>query len=197
MYLIVGLGNPGNEYENTRHNMGFKVLNKLSEKYNIPITKKKFNGNYGTGIIENEKVILLEPQTYMNLSGEAIKPMLDFYKVAPSNLLIIYDDIDVEPGKIKIRMKGGPGTHNGMKSVVKEVGTEEFPRVRVGIGQPIIKLAMVDYVIGYVPEEELKILNEEKENITNSLLTNTISNDVSETKKENKNEENDNEDEDM
>lgn len=160
MYLVVGLGNPGKEYENTRHNMGFKVLNKLSEKYNIPITKSKFNGKYGTGIIENEKVILLEPQTYMNLSGEAIKPMLDFYKVAPSKLLVIYDDIDVEPGKIKIRMKGGPGTHNGMKSVVKELGTEEFPRVRVGIGQPIIKLAMIDYVIGYVPEEELKILNE-------------------------------------
>lgn len=160
MYLIVGLGNPGKEYENTRHNMGFKVLNKLSEKYNIPITKSKFNGKYGTGIIENEKVVLLEPQTYMNLSGDAIKPMLDFYKVAPSNVLVIYDDIDVEPGNIKIRMKGGPGTHNGMKSVVKELGTEEFPRVRVGIGQPIIKLAMVDYVIGYVPEEELKILNE-------------------------------------
>lgn len=160
MYLIVGLGNPGKEYENTRHNMGFKVLNKLSEKYNIPITKSKFNGKYGTGTIENEKVILLEPQTYMNLSGESIKPMLDFYKVAPSNLLVIYDDIDVEPGKIKIRMKGGPGSHNGMKSVVNEVGTEEFPRVRVGIGQPIIKLAMIDYVIGYVPEEELKILND-------------------------------------
>lgn len=160
MYLIVGLGNPGKEYENTRHNMGFKVLNKLSEKYNIPITKSKFNGKYGAGTIENEKVILLEPQTYMNLSGESIKPMLDFYKVAPSNLLVIYDDIDVEPGKIKIRMKGGPGSHNGMKSVVNEVGTEEFPRVRVGIGQPIIKLAMIDYVIGYVPEEELKILND-------------------------------------
>lgn len=160
MYLIVGLGNPGKEYENTRHNMGFKVLNKLSEKYNIPITKSKFNGKYGTGTIENEKVILLEPQTYINLSGESIKPMLDFYKVAPSNLLVIYDDIDVEPGKIKIRMKGGPGSHNGMKSVVNEVGTEEFPRVRVGIGQPIIKLAMIDYVIGYVPEEELKILND-------------------------------------
>lgn len=160
MYLIVGLGNPGKEYENTRHNMGFKVLNKLSEKYSIPITKSKFNGKYGTGTIENEKVILLEPQTYMNLSGEAIKPMLDFYKVAPSKLLVIYDDIDVEPGKIKIRMKGGPGTHNGMKSVVNIVGTEEFTRVRVGIGQPIIKLAMVDYVIGYVPEEELKILND-------------------------------------
>ena len=160
MYLIVGLGNPGKEYENTRHNMGFKVLNKLSKKWKKPITKSKFNGKYGTGIIENEKVILLEPQTYMNLSGEAIKPMLDFYKVDYSNLLVIYDDIDVEPGKVKIRTKGGPGTHNGMKSVVKEIGTEEFPRIRVGIGQPIIKLAMIDYVIGYVPEKELTILEE-------------------------------------
>lgn len=96
----------------------------------------------------------------MNLSGEAIKPMLDFYKVDYSNLLVIYDDIDVEPGKVKIRTKGGPGTHNGMKSVVKEIGTEEFPRIRVGIGQPIIKLAMIDYVIGYVPEKELTILEE-------------------------------------
>ena len=170
MYLIVGLGNPGKEYENTRHNMGFKVLNKLSEKYNIPITKSKFNGKYGTGTIENEKVILLEPQTYINLSGESIKPMLDFYKVAPSNLLVIYDDIDVEPGKIKIRMKGGPGSHNGMKSVVNEVGTEEFPRVRVGIGQPIIKLAMIDYVIGYVPEEELKILDQGTEKAKQAVV---------------------------
>lgn len=170
MYLIVGLGNPGKEYENTRHNMGFKVLDKLSEEYNIPITKSKFNGKYGIGIIENEKVILLEPQTYMNLSGEAIKPMLDFYKVAPSKLLVIYDDIDVEPGKIKIRMKGGPGTHNGMKSVVHEVGTEEFPRIRVGIGQPIIKLAMIDYVIGYVPEEELKILDQGTEKAKQAVV---------------------------
>ena len=170
MVLIVGLGNPEQEYLNTRHNMGFKVLNKLSEEYNIPITKSKFNGKYGTGIIENEKVILLEPQTYMNLSGEAIKPMLDFYKVAPSKLLVIYDDIDVEPGKIKIRMKGGPGTHNGMKSVVHEVGTEEFPRIRVGIGQPIIKLAMIDYVIGYVPEEELKILDQGTEKAKQAVV---------------------------
>ena len=170
MYLIVGLGNPGKEYENTRHNMGFKVLDKLSEEYNIPITKSKFNGKYGTGIIENEKVILLEPQTYMNLSGEAIKPMLDFYKVAPSKLLVIYDDIDVEPGKIKIRMKGGPGTHNGMKSVVHEVGTEEFPRIRVGIGQPIIKLAMIDCVIWYVAEEELKILDQRTEKAKQAVV---------------------------
>ena len=193
MYLIVGLGNPGKEYENTRHNMGFKVLNKLSKKYNIPITKSKFNGKYGTGIIENEKVILLEPQTYMNLSGEAIKPMLDFYKVDYSNLLVIYDDIDVEPGKVKIRTKGGPGTHNGMKSVVKEIGTEEFPRIRVGIGQPIIKLAMIDYVIGYVPEKEyknLKGLKKEnlRDNMTNmelvlNMLAETSSTEISKSKK--------------
>ena len=177
MYLIVGLGNPGKEYENTRHNMGFKVLNKLAEKYNIPITKSKFNGKYGIGMIENEKVILLEPQTYMNLSGEAIKPMLDFYKVDPSNLLVIYDDIDVEPSKIKIRIKGGPGTHNGMKSVVKEIGTEEFPRIRVGVGQPIIKIAMIDFVIGHVPEEEMKLLNEgidKAENAVGEILRHGI-----------------------
>ena len=156
MYLIVGLGNPGKEYENTRHNMGFKVLNKLSKKYNIPITKSKFNGKYGTGIIENEKVILLEPQTYMNLSGEAIKPMLDFYKVDYSNLLVIYDDIDVEPGKVKIRTKGGPGTHNGMKSVIYRLNTKEFPRIRVGIGMPENKSQLIEYVIGKMSEEEYK-----------------------------------------
>ena len=136
MYLIVGLGNPGKEYENTRHNMGFDAINHLSQKLNITVTKEKFKALYGDGMINNEKVILLEPQTYMNLSGEAIKPMLDFYKVDYSNLLVIYDDIDVEPGKVKIRTKGGPGTHNGMKSVVKEIGTEEFPRIRIGIGRP-------------------------------------------------------------
>ena len=158
MYLIVGLGNPGKEYENTRHNMGFKVLNKLSKKYNIPITKSKFNGKYGTGIIENEKVILLEPQTYMNLSGEAIKPMLDFYKVDYSNLLVIYDDIDTNPGKIRIRKKGGPGTHNGMKSVVSRLNSEDFPRVRVGIGMPEFKGDLVNYVIGNITDEDYEEL---------------------------------------
>jgi len=133
-------------------NKNYKHYKPIRETTEINVVVKKY--------IENEKVILLEPQTYMNLSGEAIKPMLDFYKVDYSNLLVIYDDIDVEPGKVKIRTKGGPGTHNGMKSVVKEIGTEEFPRIRVGIGQPIIKLAMIDYVIGYVPEKELTILEE-------------------------------------
>ena len=118
MYLIVGLGNPEPEYSKTRHNMGFDVINKLAEKYNIDVKKEKFNGFYGNGIIENEKVILVKPQTYMNLSGEAVIQYANFYKIEPENIIIIYDDIDIETGITKIRKKGGPGTHNGMKSVV-------------------------------------------------------------------------------
>lgn len=105
MYLIVGLGNPEPEYSKTRHNMGFDVINKLSKKFNIEVQKEKYNSLYGTGIIEDEKVILLKPQTYMNLSGEAVKPFMDFYKVKPENIIVIYDDIDIETGTIKIRKK--------------------------------------------------------------------------------------------
>ena len=123
MYLIVGLGNPEEEYGNTRHNMGFDTINKIANKYNIEINKKKFKGLYGTGIIEGQKVILLKPQTYMNLSGESIKEAIDFYKIPEENLIIIYDDIDITPGIIKIRKKGGPGTHNGMKSVIQNIQT--------------------------------------------------------------------------
>lgn len=139
MYLIVGLGNPEGEYSNTRHNMGFDAINHLSQKLNITVTKEKFKALYGDGMINNEKVILLKPQTYMNLSGEAIIKFKDFYKIPAENIIVIYDDIDVDVGKIKIRKKGGPGTHNGMKSVVEELQTEDFPRIRVGIGKPMFK----------------------------------------------------------
>ena len=154
MYLIVGLGNPEEEYGNTRHNMGFDTINKIANKYNIEINKKKFKGLYGTGIIEGQKVILLKPQTYMNLSGESIKEAIDFYKIPEENLIIIYDDIDITPGIIKIRKKGGPGTHNGMKSTVACLNTTDFPRVRVGIGMPENKEKLIEYVIGHVPNEE-------------------------------------------
>ena len=137
MYLIVGLGNPEGEYSNTRHNMGFDAINHLSQKLNITVTKEKFKALYGDGMINNEKVILLKPQTYMNLSGEAIIKFKEFYKIPVENIIVIYDDIDVDVGKIKIRKKGGPGTHNGMKSVVEELQTEDFPRIRVGIGKPM------------------------------------------------------------
>ncbi len=158
MYIIVGLGNPEPEYSNTRHNMGFDTINKIAKKYNIEFSKTNFKGIYGTGIIEGEKVILLKPQTYMNLSGESIKEIIDFYKLNTDNLIIIYDDIDIEPGIIKLRKTGGPGTHNGMKSVIKEIGTEKFPRVRIGIGKPEHKGDLINYVIGKIPEEDKKIL---------------------------------------
>ena len=154
MYLIVGLGNPEKEYGNTRHNMGFDTVNKIAKQYNIEINKNKFKGLYGSGIIENQKVILLKPQTYMNLSGESIKEIVDFYKIDLSELIVIYDDIDIEPGIVKIRKKGGPGTHNGMKSVVAELKSQNFKRVRVGIGMPEHKTDLINYVIGAIPIEE-------------------------------------------
>ncbi|CDE90686.1 MAG: aminoacyl-tRNA hydrolase [Clostridia bacterium] len=160
MYLIVGLGNPESEYAHTRHNMGFDTINELAKNNNINITKTKFKALYETGIIQNEKVILLKPQTYMNLSGEAIKEARDFYNVKPEEIIVIYDDIDIEKGKIKLRKKGGPGSHNGMKSVVQELNTTDFIRIRVGIGQPEFKSDMINYVIGKVPEEEQKILQQ-------------------------------------
>ena len=154
MYLIVGLGNPEPQYSKTRHNMGFDVINKLSKEFDIEVKKEKFNALYGAGMIENEKVILLKPQTYMNLSGEAIKPFSDFYKIDIDKIIVIYDDIDVETGTIKIRKKGGPGSHNGMKSVVYELGSKEFPRIKVGTGSEKEIPNLINYVIEKVDQEE-------------------------------------------
>ena len=170
MYLIVGLGNPEPEYSKTRHNMGFDVINKLSEKYNIDIKKEKFDGIYGNGTIENQKVILLKPQTYMNLSGESIIQYANFYKVDPEEILIIYDDIDIETGTIKIRKKGGAGTHNGMKSVVNELNTVDFPRIRVGTGSKEKVNNLIDYVISKVSEEEYERLEEGIEKAVEAVI---------------------------
>ena len=158
MYLIVGLGNPENEYAHTRHNMGFDAINEVAEKNNINITKSKFKGLYETGIIQGKKVILLKPQTYMNLSGDSVIQFANFYKLNPEEIIVIYDDIDTNPGKIRIRKKGGPGTHNGMKSVVSRLNSEDFPRVRVGIGMPEFKGDLVNYVIGNITDEEYEEL---------------------------------------
>lgn len=158
MYLIVGLGNPEEDYSNTRHNMGFNTINKLADEYEIKVNKNKFNGLYGTGIIEGKKVVLLKPQTFMNLSGNSIIEFVNFYKVSNENILVIYDDIDLKPGVVKIRKKGGAGTHNGMKSVVERLGTTDFPRIRVGIGMPEHNGDLINYVIGHIPESEKEIL---------------------------------------
>lgn len=160
MYLIVGLGNPEKEYAHTRHNMGFDTINEIAKKNNIEITKNKFKGLYETAIIQGQKVILLKPQTYMNSSGESIKEVVDFYNIKPEEIIVIYDDIDIEKGIIKIRKKGSSGSHNGMKSVIQELNTTEFPRIRVGIGQPQFKNDMINYVIGSVPKEEQEILHQ-------------------------------------
>lgn len=159
MYLIIGLGNPEEDYSNTRHNMGFDTINKLAKQYEIQINKKKFKGLYGTGTIENEKVILLKPQTYMNLSGESIIEAINFYKIEEEKLIIIYDDIDTKAGTIKIKKTGGPGTHNGMKSVVEHIKTRNFARVKVGVGMPENKEDLISYVIGTIPEEEREVLD--------------------------------------
>lgn len=155
MYLIVGLGNPEQEYKQTRHNMGFDTINKIAKKYNIEINKNKFQGIYGKGEIEGKKVIILKPQTYMNLSGICIKQYISYYKIEQDKLLIIYDDMDIEPGKIKIRKKGSSGGHNGLKSIIQEIGTEEFQRIRIGIGKPSEYQDKINYVIGKVQEQEL------------------------------------------
>lgn len=160
MKLIVGLGNPGREYEKTRHNTGFMALDLVARELNISVTSEKFKGLYGKGNIKGESVILLKPQTFMNLSGESIREAIDFYKIDKEQLIIIYDDIDIEPGIIKIRKTGGPGTHNGMKSVLQNISTKDFTRIRVGIGKPKHKNDLINYVIGNIPEEEKEILDE-------------------------------------
>ena len=160
MYLIVGLGNPENEYAHTRHNMGFDTINQIAKNNNIQITKNNFKGLWESTIIQNQKVILLKPQTYMNLSGESVKEVAEFYNLKPEEIIVIYDDIDIEKGHIKIRKKGGAGSHNGMKSVVEELQSTDFARIRVGIGQPEFKSDMINYVIGKVSQEEQEILQQ-------------------------------------
>ncbi|MCF0126766.1 MAG: aminoacyl-tRNA hydrolase [Clostridia bacterium] len=139
--------------------MGFDTINKIAKKYNIEVEKKKFKGLYGKGIIENEQVILLKPQTYMNLSGESIIEAVNFYNIETEKIIIIFDDIDTEKGEIKIRKKGGPGTHNGMKSVVESLNTKDFTRIKVGIGKPQYQDDLINYVIGKMAKEDKEILD--------------------------------------
>lgn len=156
MYIIAGLGNPGKEYENTRHNTGFMVIDKLASKYNIEVNKEKHKALIGTGVIEGQKVILVKPQTFMNLSGEAVSEIMQFYKEDINNFIAVFDDIDLPIGSIRIKVKGTAGTHNGVKSLVNELNSNEFKRVKVGIGTPIGKMDLVNYVLGKFSEEEAK-----------------------------------------
>ena len=170
MYLIVGLGNPEEEYSNTRHNMGFATINKLAKKLNIEVNKKKFNALYGSGIVNGQKIILIKPQTYMNLSGESVADICNYYNIDLENLIVIYDDIDLDVGKIRIRKKGSGGTHNGMKSVVSNLQTEDFPRIRIGIGEPTYKNDLLNFILTKIPNEEYKVLEKATENAANAIV---------------------------
>ncbi len=159
MFVIVGLGNPGRKYQNTRHNLGFITLDRLAEKHNIKVSKIAFKALVGEGSINNQKVLLVKPQTYMNLSGESVREVLSYYKVDTDNLIIIYDDIDIETGKLRIRKKGSAGSHNGMKSVIYQIKSEDFPRIRIGIGGHR-KMSLRDFVTGGFSKEEKPLLED-------------------------------------
>jgi peptidyl-tRNA hydrolase, PTH1 family len=158
MFLIVGLGNPGKEYEGTRHNIGFEAIDYISNKYNIDINRIKFKGVYGEGFINNNKVILLKPTTYMNLSGESIREVMNFYKLKDDEVIVIYDDISLEIGKLRIREKGSAGGHNGIKSIIANIGGDVFPRIKIGVGQPSGDL--VSHVLGRFSKKESEVLIE-------------------------------------
>ena len=157
-FLIVGLGNPGKKYVNTRHNVGFEMLDTLASYYDIKVNKSKGKALIGEGRIAGNPVILAKPQTYMNLSGESVMELCNYFKVESSNVIVLYDDISLEPGKIRIRQKGSAGGHNGMKNIIYHLRTEAFPRVRFGIGQPVGDLA--DYVLSNFSKTEIKLLIE-------------------------------------
>ena len=158
MFLIVGLGNPGREYENTRHNIGFAAIDIIAEKYNIDVNRTKFKGEYGEGFINGNKVILLKPYTFMNLSGESVREAIDFYKLTEEEVLIIYDDISLEVGRLRIREKGSAGGHNGIKSIINHIGTDVFTRIKIGVGAP--KGDLVNHVLWKFSKEEVNILKQ-------------------------------------
>jgi PTH1 family peptidyl-tRNA hydrolase len=169
LFLIVGLGNPGKEYENTRHNVGFMVLEKISEKLGVKVDRIKFKGLFGEGIWGGEKVLLLKPMTFMNLSGESVEEALRFYKVPSENLIVIYDDMDLPVGRLRIRRKGSSGGHKGMESIISRISSEDFPRVRVGIGRP--KGDVVDHVLGSFGPEEKQAVESAIEAAAEAALT--------------------------
>ena len=160
MYLIAGLGNPTREYEKTRHNVGFEAIDILADKAGTTVTEKKHKALYGKGYIGGQKVILAKPQTYMNLSGESIREIADFYKIEPENIIILCDDINLSEGQLRIRLKGSAGGHNGLKNIISHLGTQEFPRIRIGVGEKPRGMDLADYVLGRFPKDQQALMEE-------------------------------------
>lgn len=170
-YVIVGLGNIGPEHENTRHNMGFMAIDLLAEKFGISVTKNKYQGLIGEGIYEGKKIVLVKPTTYMNLSENCVRQVLNRYKIDEDRLIIIYDDVDIKPGLVRVRSKGSAGSHNGMKSVLRATDTDEFPRIRIGIGKNPPDVEIVRYVLGQIGKEEFAVLKKGIEKAGEAALT--------------------------
>ena len=160
MKLVAGLRNPGRDYAGTRHNIGFGVIARISDKYNIPLTGKEHKAICGKGMIGGEKVILAQPQTFMILSGECVRSLVDYYKLESEDIIIAYDDIDLEVGQLRIRSKGSAGGHNGIKNIISHLGTNEFPRVKVGVGGKPEGGDLVRHVLGRFSREDEKVIGE-------------------------------------
>ena len=155
MFIIAGLGNPTLQYEGTRHNVGFDVIDMLADRYNISVDGRKGRALVGKGIIEGQKVLLVKPQTYMNLSGESLRELVNYYKIDEEHeLLVIYDDISLDVGQLRIRKKGSAGGHNGIKNIIANLGTDVFPRIKIGVGEKPARMDLADYVLGHFSKEE-------------------------------------------
>lgn len=162
MYIIVGLGNYGNKYVGTRHNVGFATVEEIAKSIDTPIVKSRFKSLIGEGRIGSEKVVLVKPQTYMNLSGEAVRAVADYYDVPHDRIIVIYDDVDLDIGALRIRKKGSGGTHNGMRSIILHLGDSDFPRVRIGIGSPKGRMPLADFVL-------MRFTNDEAQEVVNTV----------------------------
>ena len=160
MTLIVGLGNPGRKYAGTRHNVGFDAVTALSDAFNIPLKTKEWKGISGRGTIAGQKVILVQPQTFMNASGECVRAYMDFYKIPAERILIICDDISLEPGNLRLRVKGSAGGHNGLKSIIEHIGTSVFPRLRLGVGEKPFGWDLADHVLARFPKEQEPVMRD-------------------------------------
>jgi len=170
MYLVVGLGNPEKKYEKTRHNIGFDAVMSYASKHSVDLNKNKFKAYYGEGNIKGEKVYIALPQTYMNLSGDSVAEFAAFYKIPPENVIVIHDDISLAPGRLRIRAKGSAGGHNGLKSIIARLGSDNFPRLKIGVGAPDHpEYDLADFVLGKFSDDEIKILKPVVENVCDAI----------------------------
>lgn len=171
MKAIIGLGNPGKDYQRTRHNVGFMVVDEIAKNLNVNLTKIKFKSVYGDINYKGEKLLLVKPQTYMNNSGEAVRELMYYYKLAPEDIIVIYDDVDIEFGGIRIRMKGSSGSHNGMKSIVSQIKSEQFPRIRIGVGKKHEAQDLSNFVLSAFSKAELDEVEIAVKNAGEAALT--------------------------